>query len=112
MTNNIKKAEEILIKNKQNHVVEYMKKIDDNKKEKIAQQVLNIDFEKMNSLYKKTQEEIYTDLEEILPISAINPEKISEEKKKEYISYGENAIKKRKYAVVTMAGGQGTRLRT
>ena len=39
-----------------------------------------------------------------------NKYKLSEEQTEEYTKLGENVIKNKKYAVVTMAGGQGTRL--
>ncbi len=109
---NIKKAKDILIKYKQDQIAEFMDNLSDLKKEELANQILKIDFEEMENLYKKTQEDIYTDLEEILPITAVNPDKLSKEKKQKYIDIGEDLIRNNKYALVTMAGGQGTRLRT
>ena len=109
---NIEKAKELLIKYKQDQIVKFMDSLADSKKQELANQVLKIDFEEMRALYKKTQEDIYTDLEEILPIIAVNPDKLSKEEKQKYIDIGENLIKNNKYALVTMAGGQGTRLRT
>jgi UDP-N-acetylglucosamine pyrophosphorylase len=50
--------------------------------------------------------------EKIEPIKYIEKEKISEEEKEKYFKIGEEEIRKGKLAVVTMAGGQGTRLRT
>ena len=112
MSNNVEKAKNILIKYKQDHIASFMDNLDITKQENLANQILNIDFEEMKELYKKTEEEIYTDLEEILPITAVNPDRLKEEKKQEYISLGESLIKQNKYALATMAGGQGTRLRT
>ena len=37
---------------------------------------------------------------------------IEESKKQEYFEKGASILKKNKLAIVTMAGGQGTRLRT
>ena len=48
----------------------------------------------------------------IEPIDYIEKEKIAKDKKEEYLKKGIEEIKKGKLAVVTMAGGQGTRLRT
>ena len=112
MTSNIDKAKEVLIKYKQNHIVDFINTLSIEKQNEIANQVLGIDFEEMKELYKKTEEEIYTDLEEILPITAVNPDRLEEERKLKYISLGESIIKQNKYALATMAGGQGTRLRT
>ena len=46
----------------------------------------------------------------IEPISYIEESKISKEELNKYLTLGENAIKNGEYSVVTMAGGQGTRL--
>ncbi len=109
---NIEKAKELLIKYKQDQIVKFMDSLADSKKQELANQVLKIDFEEMRALYKKTQEDIYTDLEEILPIIAVNPDRLTKDEKQKYIDIGEKIIKDNKYALVTMAGGQGTRLRT
>ncbi len=101
---NIKKAKELLIKYKQDQIARFMDSLDDSKKQDLANQVLKIDFEEMKELYKKTEEDIYTDLEEILPITAVNPDKLSKEEKQKYIDIGENLIRNNKYALVTMAG--------
>ncbi len=45
-------------------------------------------------------------------IEHLDKAKLSKEQKEEFDTLGEMAIRKGEYAVVTMAGGQGTRLRT
>ena len=110
MINNVEKAKEILLQYKQNHIVNFMNNLDLKKKQKLASQVLTIDFEEMKELYKKTNEDIYSDLEEMLPITAINPDRIPKEKLQEYVNIGRTAVEQNKFAVATMAGGQGTRL--
>ena len=69
--NKIEQAMELLNKYGQSHI-----KVNN---EEIAEQILNIDFEKLNEL----QEHIYakeeiSDIENIEPVTAINPEKIEE----------------------------------
>ena len=110
MINNVEKAKEILLQYKQNHIVNFMNNLDLDKKQKLASQVLTIDFEEMKELYKKTNEDIYSDLKEMLPITAINPDRIPKEKLQEYVNIGRTAVEQNKFAVATMAGGQGTRL--
>lgn len=98
----IEKAKTILEEQNQNHI-----KVTN---EKIAEQVLNIDFEQLSNLYTKVNEELkYEDLK---PVKAINPDKMPKEKKEKYIKNGEKVVKNKKFAVAIMAGGQGTRLRT
>lgn len=98
----IEKAKQILEAQNQNHI-----KVTN---EKMAEQVLNIDFEQLKKLYTKVDEKLkYEDLK---PVKAINPDKIPKEKIEEYIKIGEKEVKNKKFAVAIMAGGQGTRLRT
>ena len=49
--------------------------------------------------------------EKIEPIQYIEKEKLSKEEKEKYSKIGIEEIKQGKLAVVTMAGGQGTRHR-
>ena len=106
------KAKEILKEYKQEHIIKAIDKSNMIVKEKIVNQVLNIDFKELKELYEKTFEDIYVDLEELYPIEAVNPEKLSITELESYKITGIDIIKNNKFAVVTMAGGQGTRLRT
>lgn len=109
---NIAKAKEILEKYDQKHVITVMEKLSKEKQEKLANQVLLIDFEELKELYESTYEDIYNIVGDIKPVKATNPKCISDEEKQEYIKLGKQVVKNKKFAVVIMAGGQGTRLRT
>lgn len=98
----IEKAKKILEEQHQMHI--------EVKNEEIAEQILNIDFEQLKNLYNTVDEEII--YEDIKPVKAINPDKMPEERIKEYINIGEQKVKEKKFAVAVMAGGQGSRLRT
>ena len=84
--------------------------IDKAKQEELAKQVLNIDFHKIVELYDNTKKEIEIKDKEIKPIEYLDKEKMSKEEKEKFDNLGIDVIKKGQYAVVTMAGGQGTRL--
>ena len=77
--------------------------------QKYEQEHLLSNFDKLNEGVGKTIEDINVKIE---PISYVEKETIEENKKKEYFEKGANVLKANKLAVVTMAGGQGTRLRT
>ena len=79
-------------------------------KEELAEQIERIDFEKSNNLYEQTKNEVSFENDVIEPISYIEKAKLSEEEYNKYNKLGEEAIKAGKYSIVTMAGGQGTRL--
>ena len=106
------KAKEILKQYKQEHIIETINKSNMIIKDKLINQVLNMDFEELETLYEKTFEEIYVDLEEIQPIAGVNPDRLTKEELENYEKIGSDIIKNNKFAVATMAGGQGTRLRT
>ena len=112
MENKYSIAKEILQKNKQNHIIEFIDRLDNKSKDRLIDQVLSIDFEELKELYNKTFEEIYVDLEELHPIAGVNPNKLTNQELENYEKIGTDIIKNKKFAVVTMAGGQGTRLRT
>ena len=109
MDSNINKAIQILKKNNQEHIIPFL---ENGKNRILIEQILNIDFNELNKLYKKTCTKLEVKEGEILPICALNPNKISKEEQNKLKNKGIEVIKSNKYAVVTMAGGQGTRLRT
>lgn len=107
MNSKINQATKILEEYNQQQIIPYLAKSD-----KLVEQVLKIDFSEIQELYNKTFEDIYVDLEDLQPIKSTNPSTISKEELNELKSIGENIIRNKKLAVATMAGGQGTRLRT
>ena len=110
MVNNYQEVKEILKKYKQNHVLRFLEGANDEIKNKLIEQILKIDFEELKELYEKTFEEIYVDLEEMQPIAGINPDRLPGKKLRELEDIGIEIIKNNKFALATMAGGQGTRL--
>ena len=79
-------------------------------KELLLDQVLNIDFEKLISLYNEFQKDVsYTDAV-ITPLEHVEETKLSSYIKSKYIKKGEEIIENGGLAVITLAGGQGTRL--
>ncbi len=111
MNNKYDKAKKTLNKYNQKHVIQFLKFPDETINVKLVDQVLSIDFEELRELYNKTFESLYVDLEELQPIAGINPNKLSKEELEKYENIGVELIKENKFAVATMAGGQGTRLR-
>ncbi|MBO5412870.1 MAG: hypothetical protein J6A29_00935 [Clostridia bacterium] len=106
-----REAIEILEKYNQHHIVEHMEKLDNNNKAKIMKQIEDINFEEMANLYNKTKTNREKRNSDIKPIKTLIADNIEQAKKREYREAGEEILKEGKLAVVTMAGGQGTRLR-
>ncbi len=112
MGNKYIQAKHILEKYNQTHLLSQYENLDDFNKKYLLNQITNIDFDQINNLYKQTKAEIKPEKDKIEPIPYIEKEKLSKEEKEKYFKIGADEIKKEKLAVVTMAGGQGTRLRT
>lgn len=100
----------ILQKYGQEQLLDFYEEMNDDEKEQLLEQILNIDFELIKELYNKTKIKPEFGENKIEPISFVDKEGLSEEEYKKYEKLGVEVIKQGKYAVVTMAGGQGTRL--
>lgn len=104
------KVKEILNKYNQEHLLFKYDKLNIEKQKELLEQILNIDFEKMLMLYKKTQAINIKIQDKIESISYFEKEKLSNFEKEKYFKIGAEVFKQNKFAVITLAGGQGTRL--
>lgn len=103
--NKYEKALELLNRYNQDIILEQLRK---NKNEQLIEQVLEIDFEQLNQLYNQTK--LKKELKKY-KISSIEHTNIIENEE-ELREAGEEIVRKGKYAVVTMAGGQRYKTRT
>ena len=94
----------------QEHVINLLEKLKGNKKEELIEQLIKIDFHQIKELYDNTKKEIEIKENKIEEISYLDKAKLAYEQREEFDALGEDIIRKGQYAVVTMAGGQGTRL--
>lgn len=94
----------------QEHIINTLNKLEENKKEELIEQINNIDFHQIMELYDNTKKEIELKENKIEAIDYLDKEKLDKEQEEELNLLGETLIRKGEYAVVTMAGGQGTRL--
>lgn len=107
-----KKAKLILRRYKQEHIIKHMERLNKEDKDKLVSQILSIDFEEVKELYDKAKSKVEKKDIKIEPIKSLIKNKLGKEEKENLIKLGEQPLKDNKFAVVTMAGGQGTRLRT
>ena len=94
----------------QEHLLNRYEYLDDEKKGKIINQIKNIDFDQTIDLFNITTKSIKKPDGEITSIEYVDKSKLSKEEYNKYYEIGKRRIEEGKYAVVTMAGGQGTRL--
>ncbi len=108
--NNVEKAMEKLKKYNQDSVLKVMAKFTEEEKEKISNQILEMNFENLKNLFDTLSKEEINAGKKIEPISALKKNKLEPEKLEEINKKGENIVTSGKFAVATMSGGQGTRL--
>lgn len=104
------KALKKLRKYNQEHIINLLNNFSEDEKEKLYNQINKIDFKNINNLYNeltKKEKTTGTDIEEIV---ALNKDKLSIEELEKYDNLGKKSIQNNEYALVTMSGGQGTRL--
>lgn len=94
----------------QEHIINLLNKLDEQKKWELIDQISKIDFHQIMELYDNTKKEVEIKENKIEAIKYLDKEKLTDEQKAEFEKLGEDDIKRGEYAVVTMAGGQGTRL--
>ena len=107
----LNKVKDILSKYNHEYLLKYCNLInDENKKEKFLDEILNVDFEFQERLYNTTKNmnsKFYNNVENV---SAIDKSNFSDKELGKYYAAGYEEIKNGKLAIVTLAGGQGTRL--
>lgn len=111
MNDKLKKAQEILSEYNQEHLLYLYNELSEEEKNKLINQILNINFEKIINLYVNSKKNEDLSDVKISPLPHIEKDTLTEKELNYYIQIGEAIIKNNQVAVVTMAGGQGTRLR-
>ena len=110
MEKQYEKIKEKLIKYNQEQLLVNYENMNKEDKEKLLKEIDNIDFNLMKNLYKNAQKELDFKDEKIESIDCTEKDRMPKEEKEKYDKIGTDKIKSGKLAVVTMAGGQGTRL--
>ena len=110
MIQNFEKAKDIVSKYRQEHLLNFYDELNNEEKQALVNQICSINFKQIFDLYEASK------TDEIIPKNLIEPLNytIKKDLSNNQISYyeqiGEEIIKNNKFGVVTLAGGQGTRL--
>ena len=109
MDKTLEEVKTILKKYNQEHLLNGYEKLDERKQKELLEQISNINFELINSLYANTRKQDLENNDDIEPMEYLDKNKLYDDYKY-YENIGKHAIEDGKLAAVTMAGGQGTRL--
>lgn len=110
MEDKLNKVKEILSKYNQEHLIQFYPELTENQKSDLLNQIFKIDFEEILDLYEKSKLEVLNSTENIEPLNYTIKDLLSASQKKHLFSIGVKAIKSGKVGVITLAGGQGSRL--
>lgn len=109
MVNELHKAEEILEKYNQEHLLNFYNILSDEEKIDLIKDIKSTDFEEMRTLYENSKKDEIFD-GRFSPIGYVIKNELNKEEVKKHTKIGEKAILNNEVAIVTMAGGQGSRL--
>ena len=110
MEEKLKKSKEILDEYGQEHLLQKYNELSKEEQNRLLDDILTMDFKQIEELYESTKTKPNFGDEKLEPIPHITKTELTEELYDKYKNIGEEIIKQGKLAVVTMAGGQGTRL--
>jgi len=110
MNDELESIKQTLKKYGQEHLLLKYDDLDEGGKLELINQIKSIDFDLLNKLYEQAQKPINHSNTVIEPIEYVDKSKLTVKEKELYERKGIEAIKYNKFAIVTMAGGQGTRL--
>lgn len=94
----------------QDHIIKLLDRVDEEQKVALIEQINKIDFHQIMELYENTKKDLEIKENKIESIKYLDKNKLTKNEKERFDELGEKVIVSGKYAVVTMAGGQGTRL--
>ena len=94
----------------QEHIIKFLDKLDDEKAEQLIKQIQKIDLHQITELYNSTKKTVEFKESKIEALKYLDKAKLTKEQKEKFDNLGIKVVKNNQYAIVTMAGGQGTRL--
>ena len=100
----------ILEKYNQEQLERFYQDLNKTEQSKLQKEIENIDFEQINSLYINSKKDEIIELKEIESIKYYIKKKLSKSIIEEYSNLAKEILRKNKLCVITMAGGQGSRL--
>ncbi|MGO4537869.1 UTP--glucose-1-phosphate uridylyltransferase [Paenibacillus sp. 2TAB19] len=106
----LQQAEAVLIQHKQEHVLHVMKSLDTPKRERLCEQVLRADLDRLKKIVNQHRASDNDDMGMIAPIAYKEWDSFGEAERDDYIQLGLEQLQNGKIAALVVAGGHGSRL--
>ena len=103
-------VKEILSKYHQEHLLRFYRELTEEQKSDLLNQILSINFDELSTLYEQSKQNIFISSEEIEPLPYLDKQSLSSFEAEKFTQIGNGAIASGKVGVITLAGGQGSRL--
>ncbi len=110
MEQQLERVKEILKKYNQEHLLQFWDELSDSQKEFLLNQILSINFDEAHKLYEQGKIDVLDSTTEIEPLPYMNKADFSQKELDFYSHIGKSVIMDGKIGVITLAGGQGSRL--
>ena len=110
MEDKLKRAKDILAHYHQEHLLQFYNELEEEQKKSLLDQILDVNFGEILYLYDKSKTDIVTSTERIEPLPYSVKQNLSISELNIYNRLGIDAISHGKVGVITLAGGQGSRL--
>lgn len=110
MEDKLNQVKNILQKYHQEHLIQFYDELTFEQQDFLIHQILSIDFDEILNLYDMSKFKVLDTTEEIEPLPYISKTSLSENEIDFFSKIGERAIASGKVGVITLAGGQGSRL--
>lgn len=94
----------------QEQLLRFYNQLSKSQQSSLEKEIENTNFEQMNNLYINSKKDDSIDLKEITPIKYYIKKELNQKETEEYLKLANEILKKNKLCVLTMAGGQGSRL--
>ncbi|WP_054957282.1 UTP--glucose-1-phosphate uridylyltransferase [Paenibacillus dakarensis] len=103
------KVEQLLEKYNQKHVLDFFIGLNHVEKNRLAEQILSIDFEELASVFNKAKEHQFNH-SSVEPLEYQRLNDLTNEQREMYITEGWRLLRNGEVGVIVVAGGHGTRL--
>ena len=110
MDEQLKIAKDVLKKYNQEHLLAFYDELNSQQKLLLLNKIVTTDFGMLQMLFNNSKKDDSIRMNRISPLSYTVKSELSDEEKNKYSSLGITVIKNNELAVITLAGGQGTRL--